>query len=350
MPETTAAPRAADEPESRAAESGAAEFRAAESEPTESALAEPELAEPVSAAASEAAAPTTPGDVLLTSTTGRVRLLTLNRPRQANAFSSALYLAAAEALRAAAADDGIGAVVLTGAGKYFSAGTDLVEMAAQASAVAAGNAATAANGRATETAATDTDTADTAQTAQTAGTTGGGPFNAFLDALTTFPKPLLAAVNGAGVGLGLTMLAHCDIVFISEEARLLAPFTTMGVAPEAGSSYLLPRRMGRQRAARALLAAEWISAAEAVETGLALRACPAGTLLAETLALAATIADKPLASVLATTRLIRDAERAGIERARQVEGIAFRELMRRPDLGTTILDRLGPSARDERRS
>ncbi|OHV56535.1 crotonase [Pseudofrankia sp. BMG5.36] len=271
--------------------------------------------------------------MLLTSTTGRVRLLTLNRPRQANAFSSGLYLAAAEALRAAAVDDAIGAVVLTGAGKYFSAGTDLVEMAAQASTVAAENAEA-------------TETAEEAA----AGTTGGGPFNAFLDALTTFPKPLLAAVNGAGVGLGLTMLAHCDIVLISEEARLLAPFTTMGVAPEAGSSYLLPRRMGRQRAAKALLAAEWISAAEAVETGLALRACPAETLLAETLALASTIADKPLASVLATTRLIRDAERSGVERARQAENTAFRELMRRPDLGTAILDRLGPATRDERRS
>ncbi|ONH27741.1 enoyl-CoA hydratase/isomerase family protein [Pseudofrankia asymbiotica] len=343
MPETTAAPHATHEPESKAAELKVAELKVAESQPTgsESAESEPaESAEPALGAAPEAAAPTTSGDLLLTSTTGRVRLLTLNRPRQANAFSSGLYLAAAEGLRAAAGDDAIGAVVLTGAGKYFSAGTDLVEMAAQASTVAAGNAET------TETAKATKATEET----EAAGTTGGGPFNAFLDALTTFPKPLLAAVNGVGVGLGLTMLAHCDIVLISEEARLLAPFTTMGVAPEAGSSYLLPRRMGRQRAARALLAAEWISAAEAVETGLALRVCPAETLLAETLALASTIADKPLASVLATTRLIRDAERAGIERARQAESTAFRELMRRPDLGTAILDRLGPSTGDERRS
>ncbi|WP_307874288.1 enoyl-CoA hydratase-related protein [Frankia sp. AgW1.1] len=269
-------------------------------------------------------------EVLLTSTVGRVRLLTLNRPRQANAFSSALYLATADALIEAATDDGVGALVLTGAGRSFSAGTDLVEMAAQAQATAAG--------RPTETGQ---------DPATSAGGAGAGSFNAIMDALIAFPKPLLAAVNGAGVGLGLTMLAHCDIVFIAEGARLLAPFTAMGVAPEAGSSYLLPRRMGRQRAARALLASEWISAAEAVDVGLALAAYPAQTLLAETLALATTIADRPLASILATTRLIRAAERAGVEQARQAENAAFAELLRRPDLGGDILRRLDPTSRDE---
>jgi enoyl-CoA hydratase/carnithine racemase len=82
-----------------------------------------------------------------------------------------------------------------------------------------------------------------------------------------------------------------------------------------------------------------------VEAGLALRACPPETLLADALALATTIADRPLASVLATTRLIRDAERAGIERARQAEALAFRELMRRPELGATILGRLDGGSR-----
>ncbi|MBX6389130.1 MAG: enoyl-CoA hydratase/isomerase family protein [Frankia sp.] len=268
--------------------------------------------------------------MLLTSTTGRVRLITLNRPRQANAFSAALYLAAAAALNEAASDDAIGAVVLTGNGRHFSAGTDLVEMAAQAArmnAETSGAKPAPANG-------------DNAS-----GEEGSVPFNAFLDALSSFPKPLLAAVNGSGVGLGLTMLAHCDIVLISENARLLAPFTAMGVAPEAASSYLLPRRMGAQRAAKALLSAEWITAAEAVESGLALRACPPDQLLAETMALATTIAERPLASLIATKRLIRDAERAGIERARKAEGEAFRELLARPAIGDAILGRLGP--RDE---
>lgn len=298
-------------------------------------------------------------EVLLTSTIGRVRLLTLNRPRQANAFSSALYLACADALLAAARDDGVGAVVLTGAGRTFCAGTDLVEMAAQATATAQASPSAqvpaTAQASATAGASSSAQAAATAQAANSAGQgvapgadgVGAGPFNVFMDALSTFPKPLLAAVNGAGVGLGLTMLAHCDIVFIAENARLLAPFTTMGVAPEAGSSYLLPRRMGRQRAARALLASEWISAAEAVTAGLALAACPAETLLAETLALATTIADRPLASVLATTRLIRAAERTGVEQARLAENAAFAQLLRRPDVGDDLLRRLDPASRGD---
>jgi uncharacterized membrane protein len=146
--------------------------------------------------------------------------------------------------------------------------------------------------------------------------------------------PLLAAVNGSGVGLGLTMLAHCDLVLIADHARLLAPFTAMGVAPEAASSYLLPIRMGHQQAALALYASRWITAAEAVDAGLALRACPAETLLETTHELAREIAAKPLASLLATKRLVGDAHREGILRARRLEDETFSELLRSPlDLG-----------------
>jgi enoyl-CoA hydratase/carnithine racemase len=265
--------------------------------------------------------------VLIVSDVGRVRVLTFNRPERANAFNSALYLAAAEALGEAAADAGVGAVVLTGAGKTFSAGTDLIEMASVAASV---------------TAPADSGDASSAGLAAT-------PFNTFLDALTAFPKPLLAAVNGAGVGLGLTMLAHCDVVLIAEGACLYSPFTEMGVAPEAASSYLLPRRMGRQRAAAMLLASQWISASEAVEAGLALRVCTAANLLDETLALATTIAGRPLASVTATKKLMVEAERAGIERARQAEGAAFADLLRQPAMDKAILDQLGGAGRSQAR-
>ena len=122
----------------------------------------------------------------------------------------------------------------------------------------------------------------------------------------------MAAVNGAGVGLGLTMLAHCDLVLVSERARLLAPFTAMGVAPEAASSYLLPRRMGRQQATRYLFTSEWISAEEAVDTGLAVAVCEADQLIPEALALATQIAGKSLPSLMATKRLLLESEREGI--------------------------------------
>ena len=98
-------------------------------------------------------------------------------------------------------------------------------------------------------------------------------FPAFVDTLAGVPEAVVAAVNGSAVGLGFTMLAHCDLVFVSDRARLLAPFTTMGVAPEAASSYLLPRRMGRQQASLSLFTSDWISAEQAVATGLAVKQC-----------------------------------------------------------------------------
>jgi enoyl-CoA hydratase/carnithine racemase len=248
--------------------------------------------------------------VLLIDDHERARLITFNRPDRANAFNEELYHASADALRAAAEDDAIGAVVLTGAGATFCAGTDLTEMA---EAVPDGTAA------------------------ERPDRTG---FPAFVDTLQDFPKPLLAAVNGAAVGLGLTMLAHCDLVLVSERARLLAPFTNMGVAPEAASSYLLPRRMGRQRASLSLFTSEWISAGDAVATGLAVQQCSPDDLVPEALALAARIASKSLPSLMATKRLLLDAEREGIARARRLENEAFAELLALPNARDGVLGQL----------
>jgi enoyl-CoA hydratase/carnithine racemase len=257
--------------------------------------------------------------VVLVTDTERVRVLTFNRPESANAFNERMYHTAAEALRDAADDDGVSVVVLTGAGRTFCGGTDLHEMAG---AVPDGGSEPAA-----------------------ADAPGPGPessrgFTTYVGELSTFPKPLLAAVNGAGVGLGLTMLAHCDIVMVSERARLLAPFTAMGVAPEAASSYLLPRRMGRQHASRYLFASEWISAQDAVDTGLALAVCAADQLMPETLALAKQIASKSLPSLVATKRLLLESEREGILHASELEGAAFAELLRLPNARDGVLGQL----------
>ena len=231
---------------------------------------------------------------------GRVRVVTFDRPSRANAFDAALYRAAGSALGAADADDAVGAVVLTGAGRSFTAGTDLSEMA---------------------------DAADGGS---------GPPFDTFLDAVVAFGKPLIAAVNGAGVGLGLTLLAHCDLVLVSENARLRAPFTLMGVAPEAASSYLLPQRMGYQRATEALLTSGWISAADAVASGLALRAYPPDELIPAAIELGATIAAHPPASVRATKALITAPRRGAVAEARRREGAAFAEILRSPAMGAVI--------------
>jgi enoyl-CoA hydratase/carnithine racemase len=248
-------------------------------------------------------------DVLLSDDRDRVRLLTFNRPDRANAFNEILYHAAADALRAAAIDDDVAVVVLTGAGKAFSAGTDLHEMA-------------------------ETVPDGTSERPNRSG------FPSFVDILQEFPKPLLAAVNGSAVGLGFTMLAHCDVVFVSDNARLLAPFTTMGVAPEAASSYLLPRRMGRQRASLSLLTSDWVSAEDAVATGLAVQRCRPNTLVDETMELATRIASKSLPSLMATKRLLLDAEREGIARARELENQAFAELLALPNARAGVLGQL----------
>jgi enoyl-CoA hydratase/carnithine racemase len=266
---------------------------------------------------------TTDAPLLERELSGRVLQLALNRPSAANAFSAELYLMAAAAFDEAATNDDVSVVVLTGRGKAFSAGTDLKEMA---QVVPEDEGQPVGGGAASE------------------GEGGSGvPFNRFMEALIAFPKPLVAAVNGAGVGLGLTMLLHCDLVLVSTRARLLAPFTTMGVAPEAASSYLLPRRMGAQRAAYSFLTSEWISAQDAVESGLAFASYEPDELLPEAMRIAELIATKPLPSLIATKRLMREAEVDGVARARQLEGEAFAALLRAPAMRDRVLGQLAGS-------
>ncbi len=227
-----------------------------------------------------------------------VLTVAFDRPAARNAFDRAMYRAVTAALAGALADDEVRAVVLCGRGAAFSAGQDLREMAA----IATGE----------------------------AGPDAGSGFGDLLDLLAGFDKPLLAAVHGAGVGLGCSLLGHVDLVLIDEHARLRVPFAEMGVPPEAASSVLLPARMGWQRAAAALLASEWISAAQAVESGLALRVCPAGTVLDETLVLARTIASHPGYATREIKRLMLAGRGAAVAEARRREEAAFTVLFTDP--------------------
>jgi len=240
----------------------------------------------------------------------RVRLITLDRPDALNAFNAALYDAGRDALLAAAVDDAVAAVVITGEGRAFSAGQDLLEMAELASKHGLGG------------------SGDDESDAEPGGDASG--FSGFLDALQSFPKPLIAAVNGLGLGIGFTMLAHCDLVFIAEGARLKTPFTSLGVSPEAASSYLFPLRMGWQRAAKILFTSDWISAEEAVEVGIALQVCAPDALLPETLELAARIARMPISSLVTTKRVMLDAQLPQIREARAREEAAFVTVMGGP--------------------
>jgi enoyl-CoA hydratase/carnithine racemase len=226
---------------------------------------------------------------------GGVRVLTLYRPEARNAFNNRQYLDLTQALDAAADDPGVRVVVLTGAPGAFSAGQDLGEMAAPP---AVG---------------------------------GEHPFGQCIDRIIGFDKPLLAAVNGVGVGLGLTILLHCDVVYIAEGARLRVPFLPLGVVPEAASSYLLPLRVGQQRAAEVIFGADWVGSAQAVEMGLALRECEPAALMPAVLELAERIARQPPDATRQAKRLLREPHIAEIRAARAREDEAFRQRIGSPE-------------------
>jgi enoyl-CoA hydratase/carnithine racemase len=225
----------------------------------------------------------------------RVRTLTLDRPDALNAFNEALYDATTQALNDAADDPEVAVLVITGAGRAFSAGQDLTEMQARI---------------------TDPDF--------TPGTHG---FPGLIDALARFPKPLICAVNGVGVGLGATILGYADLAFMSTTARLKCPFTSLGVAPEAASSYLLPQLVGRQNAAWLLMSSEWVDAAEAQRMGLVWKVCEPDELLSDTRRHAETLAAKPVSSLIAVKQAMTEPVRPEIAAARTREDAYFAEMM-----------------------
>jgi enoyl-CoA hydratase/carnithine racemase len=217
-----------------------------------------------------------------------VLTITLHRPRQRNAFNVQMWDDTRDALRDAQEDDRIRAVVVTGSEGSFTGGQDLGEMAKPP-----------------------------------VGLGPGHGFPPFIERLCAFDKPLLAAVNGVGVGIGLTFLLHCDVVFIAEGARLRAPFLPLGVVPEAGSTFLLPFILGWQRAAEVLYTAEWIDAQRAVELGLASRLCSPEELLPAILERARAIAAQPLGSLRHTKRLLLATRKDQVYAALEREHRAF---------------------------
>ncbi|HVX17270.1 MAG TPA: enoyl-CoA hydratase-related protein [Acidimicrobiales bacterium] len=227
----------------------------------------------------------------------RVRLVTLDRPDALNAMNGELYRATGDALNDAARDPGTSVVVITGNGRAFCAGQDIAELG---------------------------------QIAGDDGAAAGSGFPYLAAALTSFPKPLIAAVNGIAVGIGFTMLPHCDLVYVAESARFRTPFAALGVSPEAASSALFPMVMGWQAAAHTLLTGAWLSADEAVTAGFALAKVADDALLDTALAAARTMAALPLVSLVTTKRLMRTERDALVARATDAENAAFAELLGGP--------------------
>ena len=245
---------------------------------------------------------------------GRVRIITLDRPNALNAFNETLYDATTVALSQAAASPEVAVVVLTGAGRAFSAGTDVVEMASRV----------------------------TDPSGFRAGEHG---FPGMVDQLAAFPKPLICSVNGLALGIGATLLGFADLVLMSSDARIRCPFTDLAVAPEAASSYLFPLLMGRQEASWLLLSSAWLSAADCARIGLAWRVTPAEQLLEETMTVAQALAAKPIASLIETKRTIVAAHRDQIAGARKREDVAFARLLGEPanrEALTALAERRSP--------
>ncbi|MEM9518745.1 MAG: enoyl-CoA hydratase-related protein [Actinomycetota bacterium] len=228
---------------------------------------------------------------------GRVRTITFRRPEAKNAMNTAMWDGTTDAFLAAADDPGVAVVVLTGSEDSFSAGQDLLEMAAMA--------------------------------------TGTGPdqqhgFAGLCRTLIDFPKPLILAVNGLGLGFGVTILGLADLVFASTSARFKCPFTGLGVAPELASSATFPRLIGRQNASWVLMSSEWISAQEAHQMGLVFQLCVPDELMDETMAAARTLAAKPISSLIETKATIVEPIRPALHAAHERENDAFAKLMGGP--------------------
>ncbi len=195
--------------------------------------------------------------------------LRFNRPEKRNAITFAMYQALAAHLQAALDDEAVRVVLLSGAGASFTAGNDLNDFLTGPE------------------------------------FSGTHPVIEVLRALATFGKPLIAAVHGQTVGIGVTMLLHCDLVVAAERTVLTMPFVTLGLVPEAGSSLLVPRLVGQQRAAELLLLGQPLDAVAAERLGLVNRVVEEGKLLEEARALAQRLAQQPAGALTATKRLLR---------------------------------------------
>jgi enoyl-CoA hydratase/carnithine racemase len=212
-------------------------------------------------------------DHIKTTTQDGILEITFARPEKKNALSNAMYRKASDALEGAQTDSAIRLVLLSSEGDAFTSGNDLADFAG-----------VAAGGR------------EELQAAR------------FIRVLANAEKPLIAAVPGLAVGVGTTMLLHCDLVFVADTAKLSAPFVNLALVPEAASSLLLTARIGHARAFALFAMGESLSGAEALNLGIANKMLPKDEVIPAARAAARALAEKPLGAVVATKKLMRESE------------------------------------------
>jgi enoyl-CoA hydratase/carnithine racemase len=231
---------------------------------------------------------------ILTHTERGVTTVTLNRLDRKNSITAQMYGAMADALAAAAADAAVRVLVFQGHETVFSAGNDIGDFLNQPPA------------------------------------TQESPVFRFLRGLATFEKPLLAAVCGPAVGVGTTMLFHCDLVYAGDNAAFSMPFVNLGLCPEAASSLLVPRMLGYHRAAEALLLGEPFMAEAALEVGLVNRVVPPTEANGVAQAAAQKLAAKPLSSLIETKHLMKRGQQQAVLEQMAAEGEVFARLLAAP--------------------
>ena len=232
---------------------------------------------------------------ILTERSGNILRVTVNRPEKKNAMTSAMYIALAEAFNEAAKDRDIRVVIWDAAGDSFSAGNDVKDFLNNPPGP------------------------------------GASPQALLADALLNLDKPLIAAVKGAAVGGGTTLLTHCDFVFAGESAKFQVPFVNLGLVPEFGSSFSLPANIGYIRSAELFMLGQPFDAKVAAEIGLVTRVVPDDKLEETVTHTAEKLAAKPPGSLQAIKRLLKRSWRDQIEQAAKIEGGEFSSRLSSPE-------------------
>ncbi|MDQ0702066.1 enoyl-CoA hydratase/carnithine racemase [Pseudomonas sp. W3I7] len=235
-------------------------------------------------------------DAILLQREGGLLTLQLNRPDKKNALTRAMYTQLAEALEQADADSGIRAVLIQGSNECFTAGNDIADFLEQPP--------------------SDLDSP---------------PFH-FMQSLLNCRKPVIAAVAGAAVGIGTTLLLHCDLVYISRDARLRMPFVNLGLCPEFGSSLILPRLLGHAKAAELLLLGEGFTGEQAAAWGIATEAMGSGeAALAKALEVAQRFETLAPGAVQVSKQLMKSVDREQLRQVIEDEGALFVQRLKSPE-------------------
>lgn len=232
---------------------------------------------------------------IVTSVADGVLSIEFNRPQKKNAITAAMYQSLADALKDAEADKVVRVVMITGTPEVFTAGNDLEDFMNHPP------------------------------------QGGDSPVFRFLYAISHAKKPIVAAVAGAAVGIGTTMLLHCDVVYAGDNAKFSLPFAALGLCPEAASSLLLPALAGYLRASEKLLFGEPFGAQEAKEMGIVNQVLPAGEVASHAFERAKKLAQMPASSIRTTKALMRGAQLKAVEAQMADEGAHFRKMLGSPE-------------------